>query len=134
MDALRLLTPDSLAKLIALATLGTLAVRYDVFVFLADYVADPVHAWMLLFGYLTYGGFGLLAIIGLWFGKSWGNRTYYLHVLTGTINFSYAVIPFTPGFGNDYLYYGWFLGGNAAASLAVMWIGNARVVSAQTKR
>ncbi|MGZ0247744.1 MAG: hypothetical protein ACKVH1_17605 [Alphaproteobacteria bacterium] len=81
----------------------------------------------------NYGGFGLLPIIELWFGTSWGNWAYYLHVLTGTINFSYAVIPFTPGFGNDYLYYGWFPGGNAAACLAVMWIENARVVSAQTK-
>jgi hypothetical protein len=62
-----------------------------------------------------------------------GNLFYYLHVLTGTINFSYAAIPFTPGFGNDYLYFGWFLGGNATACLAVMWIRNARVVSAQTK-
>jgi hypothetical protein len=52
-----------------------------------------------------------------------GNWTYYLHVLSGTINFSYAVIPFTPGFENDYLYLGWIVGGNIAACLAVMWAG-----------
>ena len=97
---------------------------------MVDYISAPVHAWMLLFAYLTYGGFGLFAIIGLWFGKSWGGWTYYLHVLSGTINFSYAVIPFTPGFGNDYLYYGWFLGGNVAACLIVMWTRSARMPGA----
>lgn len=91
-----------------------------------------MHAWFLAFGYLTYGGFGLLAVIGLWFGKSWGGWTYYLHVLSGTINFSYAVIPFSPGFGNDYLYYAWFLGGNAAACLVVMLARNANIPNAAT--
>ena len=57
------------------------------------------------------------------FAKPWGNWTYYLHVLSGTINFSYAVIPFTPGFENDHLYLGWIVGGNIAACLAVMWAG-----------
>ena len=93
------------------------------FVFLIDYIEHPVHTWTLLFAYLAYGGFGLAAAIGLWFRKTWGNWTYYLHVLSGTINFSYAVIPFTPGFENDYLYLGWIVGGNIAACLAVMWTG-----------
>ena len=97
--------------------------RYDVFVFLIDYIEHPVHTWTLLFAYLAYGAFGLAAAIGLWFRKTWGNWTYYLHVLSGTINFSYAVIPFTPGFENDYLYLGWIVGGNIAACLAVMWTG-----------
>lgn len=126
MNPLHLLSHGHLAKLIALATIGTLALRYDVFLFLAGYVSQPFHDGFLAFGYLTYGGFGLLAAAGLWFGKSWGGWTYYLHVLSGTINFSYAVIPFTPGFGNDYLYYAWLLGGNIAACLIVMWIGQAR--------
>lgn len=126
----RLLTTDRITKLIALATLATLALRYDVFVFLADYISAPVHTWMLAFAYLAYGGFGLLAIVGLWLGKSWGGWTYYLHVLSGTINFSYAVIPLTPGFGDDYLYYGWFLGGNVAACFIVMWARAARVPGA----
>jgi hypothetical protein len=47
-------------------------------------------------------------------------------VLTGTIHFSYSVLPFSPGFESDYLYYGWFLGGNALACLAVRAIGTAR--------
>ena len=94
---------DRLGKLFALMTLATLALRYDVFVFFIDYTSTPVHAWMLAFAYLSYGGFGVLAIVGLWRGKSWGSWTYYLHVLSGTINFSYAVIPFSPGFANDYL-------------------------------
>ncbi|MFT5486507.1 MAG: hypothetical protein ACI9JL_000890 [Paracoccaceae bacterium] len=117
----RRLIVNHVAKLIALATLATLVVRYDVFVFIGDYIAAPVHTWMLAFAYLTYGGFGLLAIVGLWLGKSWGGWTYYLHVLSGTINFSYAVIPFTPGFADDYLYYAWFIGGNVGACLIVMW-------------
>lgn len=122
----RFLSIDSLARLIGLATLFTLALRYEVFVFLADYARAQVHSEVLVFAYLTYGGFGILAAIGLWLGKTWGNWTYYLHVLSGTINFSYQVIPFTPGFGNDYLYYAWFLGGNAAACLIVLWVGSAR--------
>jgi hypothetical protein len=125
--------PVRLGKLIALITLATLATRYDVFVFFFDYISTPVHAWMLAFAYLNYGGFGLLAIVGLWLGKSWGGWTYYLHVLSGTINFSYQVIPFTPGFGDDYLYYGWFLGGNTAACLIVMWIRNANRPAAVAK-
>lgn len=132
MKITRLVSPDRVAKLIALATLATLALRYDVFLFLADYVTEPVHAGFLAFGYLTYGGFGLMAVAGLWLGKSWGGWTYYVHVLSGTINFSYAVIPFTPGFGNDYLYYAWFLGGNAAACLIVMWARNASIPHATT--
>jgi hypothetical protein len=117
---------DRLGKLFALMTLATLALRYDVFVFFIDYTSTPVHAWMLAFAYLSYGGFGVLAIVGLWRGKSWGSWTYYLHVLSGTINFSYAVIPFSPGFANDYLYYAWFLGGNVAACLAIFAITSSR--------
>jgi len=117
---------DRLGKLFALMTLATLALRYDVFVFFIDYTSTPVHAWMLAFAYLSYGGFGVLAIVGLWRGKSWGSWTYYLHVLSGTINFSYAVIPFSPGFANDYLYYAWFLGGNVAACLAIFAITRSR--------
>ena len=45
--------------------------RYDVFVFLIDYIEHPVHTWTLLFAYLAYGGFGLAAAIGLWFRKTW---------------------------------------------------------------
>jgi len=125
-DARAAMTPDRLGKLIALITLAALATRYHIFLFLIDYVQTPVHSWMLVFAYLSYGGFGVFAIVGLWRGKSWGGWTYYLHVLSGTINFSYQVIPFTPGFGNDYLYFGWFLGGNVAACLVVMAIGTAR--------
>ena len=44
--------------------------RYDVFVFLIDYIEHPVHTWTLLFAYLAYGGFGLAAAIGLWFRKT----------------------------------------------------------------
>ena len=117
---------DRLGKLFALMTLATLALRYDVFVFFIDYTSTPVHAWMLAFAYLSYGGFGALAIVGLWRGKSWGSWTYYLHVLSGTINFRYAVIPFSPGFANDYLYYAWFLGGNVAACLAIFAITRSR--------
>ena len=117
---------DRLGKLFALMTLATLALRYDVFVFFIDYTSTPVHAWILAFAYLSYGGFGVLAIVGLWRGKSWGSWTYYLHVLSGTINFSYAVIPFSPGFANDYLYYAWFLGGNVAACLAIFAITRSR--------
>jgi len=78
---------------------------------------------MLVFIALIYLGFGVLAVIGLWIGRAWGNN---LHVLTGTIHFSYSVLPFSPGFESDYLYYGWFLGGNALACLAVRAIGTAR--------
>lgn len=101
--------------------------RPEVFIFVVDYIDYPVHSWSLLFAYLTYGGFGLVSVAGLWFGKSWGQWTYCLHVLSGTINFNYGVIPVTPGFDSDYLYLGWILGGNVLACIAVMACGKKQV-------
>lgn len=126
MNAFKFLTPGRLAKLVALITLAVMAARYDVVLLLVDHIATPVHSWMLVFASAIYLGFGMQAVTGLWLGRSWGNWGYYLHVLTGTIHFSYSVVPVTPPFGNDYLFFGWFIGGNLLACLAVMAIGRAR--------
>lgn len=121
-----LLTPDRLARLVALITFAVMATRYDLILFLVDYIDTQVHSWMLVFASAVYLGFGVQAVIGLWLGRGWGNWGYYLHVLTGTIHFSYSILPFTPPFESDTLYFVWFIGGNVLACLAVMAIGVAR--------
>jgi hypothetical protein len=121
-------TADRLAKLVALITLAVMAARYDIALLLIDHINTPVHSWMLVFASAVYLGFGIQAVIGLWLGRGWGNWGYYLHVLTGTIHFSFSVLPVSPYFTNDYLYFAWFLGGNAAICLAVTAIGRARSV------
>lgn len=121
-----ILTAGRLAKLVALITLAVMVTRYDLAVFLVDYIESPVHSWMLVFASAVYLGFGAQAAIGLWLGRGWGNWGYYLHVLTGTIHFSYSVLPFAPPFANDYLYFGWFLGGNVLACVAIGAIARLR--------
>ena len=64
---------DRLVKLIALITLVTLATRYDVFLFLIDYVRAPIHHWTLVLASLCCAGWGIMAVIGLWTPRSWGN-------------------------------------------------------------
>ena len=117
---------DRLGKLIALITLVTLATRYDVFLFLIDYVRAPIHHWTLVLASLCYAGFGIMAVIGLWTPRSWGNWGFYLFALTGTVHFGASVFPVSPYFENDTLYYAWFLGGNGLACLAVMAVGAAQ--------
>jgi hypothetical protein len=125
---------DRLGKLIALVTLATLATRYDVFLFLVDYVRAPIHHWTLVLASLCYAGFGIMAVIGLWVPRSWGNWGFYLYVLTGTIHFSASVYPVSPYFENDTLYFAWFLGGNVLACLAVIAVGSARRQNPATAR
>lgn len=120
------LTADRLAKLFALVTLVTLATHYDVFLFLIDYVRSPIHHWTLALASLCYAGFGIMAVIGLWSPRSWGNWGFYLYALTATVHFCASVLPVSPYFENDTLYFAWFLGGNGLACLAVMAIGAAR--------
>lgn len=120
------MNPDRLGKLFALITLATLATHYDVFLFLIDYARTPIHHWTLVLASLCYAGFGIMAVIALWSPQRWGNWGFYLYALTATVHFNASVLPVSPYFENDTLYYAWFLGGNALACLAVMAIGAAR--------
>ena len=98
MNASRLLTADRLARLIALVTFATLAIHYDVAVFLIDFAATATHSEMLVFIALTYLGFGIQAVIGLCIGRAWGNWGYYRHVLTGTDPFQLFGAALQPRF------------------------------------